>query len=385
MRRPSHRPLSRNGSAVDTDPDDPKELAPAVTTIHDRAARGFASDNYSGVHPEVLAAVIAANEGHQFAYGQDVYTEQLQEVFARHFGEEVTVFPVFNGTGANVIGLQSMLPRWGAVIAASTAHINVDEGGAPERVGAIKILNVPTSDGKLTPDLVDREAWGWGDEHRAQPLVVSITQPTELGTLYTRDEIRTLAEHAHGLGMRLHLDGARIANAAAALDLPLRDFTRDVGVDVLSFGGTKNGAMGADAIVVLDTDAADGVPYLRKFNMQLSSKMRFVSAQLIALLGGDLWLRNARHSNAMARQLRANVETGLAERSISGVSFTQRTQANSVFATLPNGVADRLRESYRFYDWDPTRNEVRWMCSFDTTTADVNAFTAELSRLTVSH
>ncbi|MBD7958228.1 low specificity L-threonine aldolase [Microbacterium sp. Sa4CUA7] len=353
-----------------------------MTTLHDTAVRGFASDNYSGVHPEVLAAIAAANDGHQIAYGEDAYTARLQEVFAHHFGEGVEAFPVFNGTGANVTGLQSMLPRWGAVIAASTAHINVDEGGAPERVAGIKLLTVPTDDGKLTPELVDREAWGWGDEHRAQPLVVSITQSTELGTLYTPDEIRALADHAHGHGMRLHLDGARIANAAAALDLPLRAFTRDVGVDVLSFGGTKNGAMLGEAIVVLDPAASEGLRYLRKLNMQLASKMRFVSAQLIALLEGDLWLRNARHANAMAQRLRAEVEAGMAAGSIRGVEFTQPTQVNGVFATLPEGVADALRESFRFYDWDATKREVRWMCSFDTHPDDVDAFVAELSRLT---
>jgi threonine aldolase len=275
-----------------------------------------------------------------------------------------------------------MLPRWGAVISATTAHINVDEGGAPERVGGIKILSVPTGDGKLTPELIDREAWGWGDEHRAQPLVVSITQSTELGTLYTPDEIRDIAEHAHRLGMRVHLDGARISNAAAALDLPLRRFTRDVGVDLLSFGGTKNGALGAEAIVVLEPAAADGLRYLRKLNMQLPSKMRFVSAQLIALLDGDLWLRNARHANSMALRLRSEIEAGLVTGSITGVTFTQPTQANSVFASLPPGVADRLRESFRFYDWDAARNEVRWMCSFDTTEADVDAFAAELASCT---
>lgn len=354
----------------------------AVTTLHDTAVRGFASDNYSGVHPEVLAAIAAANDGHQIAYGEDAYTARLQEVFAHHFGEGVQAFPVFNGTGANVTGLQSMLPRWGAVIAASTAHINVDEGGAPERVAGIKILNVPTEDGKLTPDLVDREAWGWGDEHRAQPLVVSITQSTELGTLYTPEEIRALADHAHARGMRLHLDGARISNAAAALDVPLRAFTTDAGVDVLSFGGTKNGALGAEAVVVLDPAASEGLLYLRKLNMQLSSKMRFVSAQLIALLDDDLYLRNARHSNAMAQRLRAGVEAGIADGSISGVAFSQPTQSNGVFATLPDGVADELRKAFRFYDWDAAKNEVRWMCSFDTTADDVDAFVAELARLT---
>ena len=343
---------------------------------HDPAIRGFASDNYSGIHPEVLAAITAANGGHQIAYGEDLYTERLQEVFRHHFGEGVEAFPVFNGTGANVTGLQAMLPRWGAVISATTAHINVDEGGAPERIGGFKILAVPTDDGKLTPELVDREAWGWGDEHRAQPLVVSITQSTEVGTLYTAEEIRALADHAHERGMKLHLDGARLSNAAAALDLPLRAFTRDAGVDVLSFGGTKNGAMLGEAIVVLTPGAADGLVYSRKFNMQLASKMRFVSAQLIALLEGDLYLRNARHANAMAQRLRAALEAGIADGSIQGVGFTQRTQSNGVFATLPDGVADRLRETFRFYDWDAARNEVRWMCGFDTTEADIDALVA---------
>ena len=353
-----------------------------MSTLHDPAIRGFASDNYSGIHPEVLQAIAAANEGHQSAYGEDQYTERLQEVFTAHFGDGIQAFPVFNGTGANVVGLQSMLPRWGAVITASSAHINVDEGGAPERIGGMKLLTVPADNGKLTPELVDREAWGWGDEHRAQPLVVSITQSTELGTLYSVGEIRALAEHAHERGMHLHMDGARISNAAAALDVPLREFTRDAGVDVLSFGGTKNGAMLGEAIVVLNPDASTGLTYGRKYNMQLSSKMRFVSAQLIALLEGDLWLRNARHSNAMAARLRSGIEAGLADGSIHGVEFTQQTQANGVFATLPAGVADELRESFRFYDWDTARGEVRWMCSFDTQESDVDAFVAEIGRLT---
>jgi threonine aldolase len=353
-----------------------------VTTLHNPNIRGFASDNYSGIHPEVLAAIAAANDGHQIAYGDDQYTARLQEVFAGHFGEGVEAFPVFNGTGANVVGLQSMLPRWGAVIAASSAHINVDEGGAPERVAGIKLLPVPTPDGKLTLELIDREAWGWGDEHRAQPLVVSLTQSTELGTLYSVDELRAIADHVHGHGMHLHMDGARIANAAASLGLPLRAFTRDVGVDVLSFGGTKNGAMVGEAVVVLNPEASTGLRYLRKLNMQLSSKMRFVSAQFIALLEGDLWLRNATHSNAMAQRLRAGVEAGIADGSIRGVSFTQQTQANGVFATLPAGVADRLRESFRFYDWDAANNEVRWMCSFDTTADDIDAFVAAIARET---
>ena len=343
--------------------------------LHDTTFRGFASDNYSGVHPDVLDAIAIANGGHQVAYGEDQYTDRLQEVFAGHFGEGVEVFPVFNGTGANVTGLQSMLPRWGAVVSASTAHINSDEGGAPERVGGIKLLTVPTPDGKLTPELIDREAWGWGDEHRAQPLVVSITQTSELGTAYTADEIRTIADHVHERGMKLHLDGARLSNAAASLDLPFRAFTRDAGVDVLSFGGTKNGALGAEAIVVLNPEASEGLKYLRKLNMQLASKMRFVSAQLIALLEGDLWLRSASHANAMARRLRDALDAGIAAGDLPGLAFTQQTQSNGVFATLPAGVADRLRDrGFRFYDWDASRNEVRWMCSFDTSEADIDAF-----------
>lgn len=345
-----------------------------MTTLHDPSSRGFASDNYSGVHREVLEAIAAANGGHQISYGEDVYTERLQDVAAHHFGEDVTAWPVFNGTGANVVGLMSMLPRWGAVICARTAHIHADEGGAPEKSGGIKLLVVPTPDGKLTPELIDTEAWGWGDEHRAQPLAVYLTQSTELGTVYTPDEVRAITDHAHSVGMRVFMDGARLSNAAASLDLPLRAFTTDAEVDVISYGGTKNGALAAEMIVVLNPDAADGLIYLRKQKMQLASKMRFVSAQLLALLDGDLHLRNARHANAMAQRLRSGVEAGLVAGTLTGIAFTQTTQANAVFASLPPGVADRLRERFRFYDWDATRGEVRWVCSFDTTAADVDAF-----------
>lgn len=353
-----------------------------MKTEHDLNERGFASDNYAGVHPDVMAALVAANGGHQVAYGADVYTARLQEVMARHFGDDVEAFPVFNGTGANVVGLQAMLPRWGAVIAATTAHINVDEGGAPERVGGFKILNVVTPDGKLTPELVDTEAWGFGDEHRAQPGVVSITQSTELGTLYTVKEIKALADHAHSLGLKLHLDGSRLSNAAASLGVSLREMTTDAGVDVLSLGGTKNGAMLAEAVVVINPEAAEGLPYVRKYTMQLSSKMRFVAAQLIALYEGELWLENARHANAMARRLRDGVEAGLADGSIKGVEFTQHTYVNGNFAVLPEGVADVLREKFRFYDWDAARREVRWMCSFDTSETDVDAFVAAIAEAT---
>jgi threonine aldolase len=244
----------------------------------------------------------------------------------------------------------------------------------------MKLLPVPTPDGKLTPELIDREAWGWGDEHRAQPLVVSITQTTELGTAYSVEEVRAIADHVHGLGMKLHMDGARIANAAASLGVPLRAFTTDAGVDVLSFGGTKNGMLYGEAVVVLNPDASEGLIYLRKLNMQLASKMRFISAQLIALLTDDLWLRSATHANAMATRLRSALEAGIAEGRIRGVGFSQETQSNGVFATLPAGVADRLREHFRFYDWDAAKNEVRWMCAFDTTEHDIDAFVEALAQ-----
>lgn len=353
-----------------------------MNTLHDTDLRGFASDNYAGVHPDVLEAMAAANGGHQVAYGEDEYTERLQQVIKGHFGESAYAYPVFNGTGANVTGLQAMLPRWGAVLAAGSAHINVDEGGAPEKVGGFKIITIPTEDGKLTPELIDTEAWGFGDEHRSQPAVVSITQSTELGTLYTVDEIKAVAEHAHKLGMLVHLDGSRISNAAAALGVSLKEMTADADVDVLSLGGTKNGAMVAEAIVVINPDAAPGLKYIRKFNMQLASKMRFVSAQLIALYEGDLWLRNAQHANAMAKRLRDGVEAGIANGSIKGVQFTQATYVNGNFAILPEGVADVLREKFRFYDWDEARREVRWMCSFDTTEQDVDAFVAAIADAT---
>ncbi len=346
--------------------------SPTPARLHDPALRSFASDNYSGVHPEVLAALAAANGGHQVAYGEDVYTARLGTALAELFGQAVEVFPVFNGTGANVTALQSLLPRWGAVVCAQTAHINCDENGAPERVGGMKLLPVPTDNGKLTPDLMDREAWGFGDEHRAQPLAVSITQTTELGTCYTPAEVRAICDHAHSLGMKVHMDGARLANAAAYLDVPVREFTSDAGVDILSFGGTKNGIMFGEAVVALNPEAADGLIYLRKMNMQLASKMRFISAQLLALLEDGLWLKSAGHANAMAAKLRAAVN------GIPGVEPTQATESNGVFAVLPAGVADRLRTKFRFYDWNEAAREVRWMCSFDTAAADIDAFVAAI-------
>ncbi|MFD7510259.1 threonine aldolase family protein [Streptomyces sp. NPDC059853] len=349
---------------------------PAVTTDarrhHDPAVRGFASDNYAGTHPEILAALALANGGHQGAYGDDAYTQHLQDVVRRHFGARAETYPVFNGTGANVVALQALTDRWGAVIAADTAHIHVDEGGAPERVGGIKLLTVPTPDGKLTPELIDREAYGWEDEHRAMPQVVSLAQSTELGTLYTPDELRAIADHAHERGMTVHLDGARLANAAAALDVPLSALTTDAGIDVVSFGGTKNGLLFGEAVVVLNPGSVRAMRHLRKLSLQLASKMRFLSVQFEALLAGDLWLRSARHANSMAARLAAGV------REVEGVRILHPVQANAVFARLPREVSERLRKRYRFYFWDENAGDVRWMCSFDTTVEDVDGFLAAL-------
>lgn len=347
-----------------------------LSSLHDPDWRGFASDNYAGVHPEVLTALAAANGGHQVAYGEDRYTARLRDVIGEHFGRRAEVFPVFNGTGANVISLTSVLPRWGAVIAASTAHIHTDEAGAPERMTGIKLLTVAAPDGKLTGDLIEREAWGWGNEHRAQPLAVSITQATELGTLYSPAEVRAVADHSHRRGMAVHMDGSRLWNAAAALGVPLGEFTTDAGVDVLSLGGTKNGLLGVEAVVVLDPDRATGLSYLRKLTMQLASKMRFASAQLLALFDDDLGLRSAAHANAMAARLRAALEAGIADGTLPGLAFTQDTAANAIFVTLPTDAADRIRERVRFYDWDRSRGEVRWMTAWDTTEEDVDGFVA---------
>lgn len=350
-----------------------------MTTLHDPALHSFASDNYSGVHPEVLQAIADANGGHVGSYGADPYTARFEELVVEHFGDGSTVHPVLTGTGANVVSLQALVPRWGAVICAATAHVYTDEGGAPERLGGLKLLTVPTPDGKLTPDLIDRQAHGWGDQQRPQPLAVTITQSTEMGTAYSVDEIRAITEHSHALGMRVHLDGARIANAAASTGATLKQLTRDAGVDVVSFGGTKNGLMFGESVVTLTDDELPGITYIRKMDAQLSSKMRFVSAQFIPLLETDLWLRSAQHSNTMARRLR----DGLAE--LPGVTITQAVEANAVFTILPREIIESTRSKHRFYDWNRETGEVRLMCSFDTTEADVDALLAtvrgEIERL----
>ena len=336
--------------------------------------RHFASDNLAGAHPAVLAAVAAANAGHARAYGDDPLTATVVARFRALLGAEVEPFLVFAGTAANVTGLATRLRPYEAVITTSVSHLNVDECGAIERFAGSKLLLVDSPDGKLTPAMVQSRAGGKGVPHHVQAAAVSLTQSTEYGAVYTPDEVRAVAEAAHAEGLLVHMDGARLANAVAALGAPVRDVTFGAGVDILSFGGTKNGLLFGEVVVALNPAAAQGLIYLRKMNMQLASKMRFMSAQFIALLEGDLWLRSASHANAMAARLRAGVE------SIPGVELSQKTESNGVFAILPAGVADRLRESFRFYDWNEAAREVRWMCSFDTTEDDVDSFIAAIKR-----
>jgi threonine aldolase len=333
----------------------------------------FNSDNYAPVLPEVMDALAAVNSGHEPAYGHDSVTRRAEALLRAEFGEHAHAFLVFNGTGANVVGLRALLRPWEGVVCAESAHLNVDEGGAPERIGAIKLLTVPAPDGKLTPELVEQRIVRIGDEHAVQPGVVSVTQSTELGTLYTPGELRALADHAHGHGMRLHIDGARLTNAAAALGVPLRAISTDAGADAVSFGGTKAGLMLGEAVVLLGGDGLEtALPYLRKQSMQLASKMRYVAAGFEALLTGELWRRAAGHANAMAARLAAALE------GIDGVRLTQPVQANVVFAVLPPEATERLQREWGFYTWDERTGEVRWMCAHDTRAEDVDAFAAAI-------
>jgi threonine aldolase len=332
------------------------------------SARGFASDNSATIHPDVLAAIARVNVGHAFGYGHDDYTPLVEAMFAEQFGTGTRAFLVFTGGAANVLSLRAMCRPWQAAICADTAHINVDECGAPEAIAGVKLLEVPTEHGKLTPERVESRITRIGDEHAVQPGVVSITQCTELGTVYSPRETRAIADLAHDRGLLVHMDGARLSNAAAALDLPLRALTTDVGVDVLSFGGTKNGAVGCEAVVFLTPDLADGFEYLRKQSLQLGSKMRFLAAQFDALLSDELWLRCARQANAMATRLAEAIG------SIGGVTITRPVETNAVFATIPRTAIAELQEEFAFYVWDERADEVRWMCSWDTTTEDVDEF-----------
>jgi threonine aldolase len=336
---------------------------------------GFASDNFAGAHPEVLDAIARANEGHAAAYGEDRWTSRAAELFRRHFGPEARAHPVFNGTFANVCALAATCETWHAAICAEEAHLNVDECGAPERVAGVKLLTVPTEHGKLDPATVEGRIERIGDQHAAQPRLISISQATEVGTTYRPEEVRALADLAHANEMLLHIDGARLANAAAFLDVPLAALTTECGADVLSFGGTKNGLLLGEAVVFLRPGLGEDFAYVRKQLGQLASKMRFVSAQLEALLDGDLWLRNASHANSMARRLADTIGE------LDDVEIVHPVEANAVFAAVPEPAIARLTEALPgerpFYVWDEERNVIRLMCAWDTAPDDVDRAAVE--------
>ncbi len=339
-----------------------------------KPTRSFASDNNAGVHPDVLKAIGAANQGHVVGYGDDAHTHSAQALFKKQLGEDIEVFFVFNGTAANCLSLKALTNSYHAVICAEAAHIYVDECGAPEKFTGCKLVPVPAKNGKLTVQAVQSAYHGVGDEHHVQPRVISITQATEVGTVYRPNEIRALADFAHKHGMFLHVDGARIANAVASLGLSLRQATRDLGIDVLSFGATKNGAMGAEAVVFFNPELAANFKFYRKQGMQLASKMRFIAAQFQALFTNDLWLQNARHANRMAQLLKREISK------IPRVRIIYNVEANGVFAQIPRKSIAKLQKRYFFYVWNEAQSVVRWMCSWDTTADDVKQFAEFVKR-----
>jgi threonine aldolase len=337
--------------------------------------RGFASDNNAGVHPAILKALNEVNTGHSIAYGDDFYTSRAIQMLQNIFGPRSSVFFVFNGTAANVLGLDTLTQPYHSIICAETAHINVDECGAPEKFTGCKLLSVVTENGKLTRENISKHIQGFGFEHHSQPGIISVSQTTEMGTVYTPAEIKVLSDFAHSFNMKLHMDGARISNAAASLGLGFKEFTADAGVDVLSFGGTKNGMMYGEAVIFFDPSLAVDFKYRRKQGMQLASKMRFISAQFIAFLENDLWKSNARHANQMAEILFQKVKD------IKEITVTQKVQANGVFVILPEKIVQELQDEYFFYPWDEGRSEYRWMTSFDTTEDDIEKFVEKLKLL----
>jgi len=330
--------------------------------------RSFASDNNAVVHPEVLEAIRHANEGHAVGYGDDPHTESAVGKFREQFGADIEVFFVFNGTAANTLSLQALTRPFHAVLCPELSHIYTDECGAPEKFTGCKLVPLHAPEGKLTVEAVAKAYHGIGDQHHVQPRVISITQATEMGTVYKPSEIEELARFAHEREMFLHMDGARISNAVAAQRLTLRQATRDLGVDVLSFGGTKNGLMGAEAVVFFRPDLAQDFLFVRKQGMQLASKMRYMSAQMEALLTNDLWRRNAEHANRMAQLLEQ------ALRKIPRIKIVYPVQANGVFTQIPREAIEKIQERYFFYVWSEAESVVRWMCSFDTTEEDVREF-----------
>ena len=332
--------------------------------------KSFGSDNHTGTHPAVLRAMVEANSGDAVSYGADEWTGRVTARLREMFRAEGGAFLVLNGSGANILGLSVLLRRHEAVICAASAHINTDECGASERLLGAKLLTVPTADGKLTPEQIADQLSGRGDDHRSQPGVVAITQSTELGTCYTIAEMRKIADFCHANGLLLFLDGARLANAAAFLGCTLAELGECV--DVLSFGATKNGAIGAEALIVMRSGLGADVPYLRKQQTQLTSKMRFVAAQFGALMHDDLWRANATHANAMARRLADEASA------VPGVEIVHPVQANAVFARLPARHIEALQRDWTFHLWDERESVVRWMTAFDTSEADVDAFAADI-------
>ena len=352
-----------------------EEFSVLLNCLLMKPSRSFASDNNATVHPEVLEAIRRANYGHVVGYGDDPHTESAVGTFRKQFGSDVAVFFVFNGTAANVLSLQALTRPFHAVLCPELSHIYTDECGAPEKFTGCKLLPLPAPVGKLTVETVAHAYHGIGDQHHVQPRVISITQSTEMGTVYQPAEVEALARFAHARKMFLHMDGARISNAAAAQQLTLRQATRDLGVDVLSFGGTKNGLMGVEAVVLFRPELAEDFLFVRKQGMQLASKMRYMSVQMEALLTDDLWRRNAEHANRMARLLEQEVKK------IPRLKIVYPVEANGVFAQIPHEAIKKIQEQYFFYVWNEEESVVRWMCSFDTTEEDIREFTEFVAAL----
>ncbi|MDR2010047.1 MAG: low specificity L-threonine aldolase [Bacteroidales bacterium] len=336
--------------------------------------KSFASDNNSGVHPEVMNAVLEANSGHAVSYGEDKYTKRADDILKSIFGEDITPYYVFNGTGANIIALQAALQPFHSIITAETGHINVDECGAPVKFTNCMIKEISTKDGKLTPKSILTKLHGFDDQHHSQPKLIYISQSTELGTVYTTNEIRNICELAHEYNMYVHMDGARLANACAFTGKDMKELTRDCGVDILSLGGTKNGMLMGEAVISFKKELSENLKYIRKQSAQLYSKMRFQSAQYSAYFNNNLWLQNATHANKMALLLAEYLKN------IPEIKITQKVEANAVFFKMPRKLINNMLKDYFFYIWDEGKNEVRLVCSWDTTEDDIKDFISSLNK-----